>query len=234
VQLFGAVPDPRWHDGPVASGVDQAPARHVYRPAMVRIAAAVYVVFAGWWLLSALFSPSLRGDAPVLGLALLAGGALVYALFWRPAVIVDAEGVELRNVLRDVRVPWAALQDVDTKYTLTLHAGGRRHQSWAASTRGWTGIWRGPAQGVAPGHSPDPQSLPGQPSTRSSRDLRADSGAAAFLVEQRWAGWRDALRPGSPHPPSEAGAVVVRWNVAAPAIVVAGTVLAVVLRYAGV
>ncbi len=215
----------------MAGGVGQA-ARHVYRPAMVRIAAAVYAAFAGWWLISALLSPSLRGDAPALALGLLAGGALVYALFWRPAVIVDAEGVELRNVLRDVRVPWAALQDVDTKYTLTLRAGGRRYQSWAASTRGWSGIFRGPAQGVAPGHSPDPQALPGQPSTRSSRDLRADSGAAAFLVEQRWATWRDALGPGAQAGPPEPEAVVVRWNVAAPAVLVACAVLAVVLGYA--
>jgi hypothetical protein len=214
----------------VASGVGQA-ARHVYRPAMVRIAAAVYAAFAGWWLVSALLTPSLRGGVPVLALGLLAGGALVYAVFWRPAVIVDADGVELRNVLRDVRVPWAALQEVDTKYTLTLHAGGRRHQSWAASTRGWTGIWRGPAQGVAPGRSPDPQALPGQPSTRSSRDLRADSGAAAFLVEQRWAGWRDALGPGGQQAPPEADGVVVRWNVAAPAVLLAGGVLAVLLGY---
>jgi hypothetical protein len=215
----------------VASGIGQA-ARHVYRPAMVRIAAGVYAAFAGWWLVSAVFTPSLRGDAPVLALALLAGGALVYALFWRPAVIVDDDGVELRNVLRDVRVPWAALQDVDTKYTLTLHVGGRRYQSWAASARGWSGVFRGPAQGVAPGRSPDPQALPGQPSTRSSRDLRADSGAAAFLIEQRWAGWRDALGPGAQQNPPEPGPVVVRWNVAAPAVLIAGAVLALVLGYA--
>ena len=85
---------------------------------------------------------------------------------------------------------------------------------------------------MAPGHSPDPQALPGQPSTRSSRDLRADSGAAAFLVEQRWATWRDALGPGAQAGPPEPEAVVVRWNVVAPAVLVACAVLAVVLGYA--
>jgi len=225
------------------SGTGQA-AREVYRPALVRVGAAVYAVFALWWLGSVLLEPAPR-EALVVAPGLLAGGALVYALFWRPAVVVDGEGVELRNVLRDVRVPWAALEQVDTRYALTLYAAGRRHQSWAAAAPGRPGLLRGrrdtgSGRGPAPGGHPGSGAAAhprGDASARSSRDLRADSGAAAFLVEHHWAAWREsrarrsgsgAAGSGAAEPVGEpAPAVAVRWNIAAPLVLIAGVLAAV-------
>lgn len=202
---------------------------------LARVLLAVFTAFGGWGVVDLVA----QGDpaAGVLaGLWLTAAVAALGCLFWRPAVIVDVEAVELRNVVRDVRVPWPCLDDVTTRYTLTLHAGGRRHQSWAGSA---------PGRPLVAGRLPDGRWNPGgvNPST-SSRDLRADSGATAFLVEQAWRAWRERLpggRAGSgavgsgdagvrddvPEP-ARPPVVEVRWRPALPGLA-AGSALAALL-----
>ncbi|NLT53556.1 MAG: PH domain-containing protein [Actinomycetales bacterium] len=190
--------------------------RRVYWSATARGAALAYLAFACWWLVAVLVDGSgedLLGVAPWLLLV----GVLVHAVLWRPVVIVDDDGVELRNVVRDVRVPWSELTEVETRYALTLVTRGGRFRSWAAAAPGRPGLLR---RGTCPGADrglhgsrglsaehelPDPRWTPGrQAGTAASRDLRADSGAAAFLIEQRWAAWRDAVGSRVPAP-HEAG-----------------------------
>jgi hypothetical protein len=150
--------------------------RLVYRPALGRMLAVCYAGFVAWWLIAGLAGGGTAGASWTASVWLLALGTVVYAVLWRPAVVVDPEGVLLVNVLREVRVPWAALEAVETRYALTLIAAGHRYASWAAGAPGRGGLLARPG-GATP--------------QRSSRDLRSDSGAAAFLVEQAWAGWRD-------------------------------------------
>ena len=229
--------------GPGLSGVG----RLIYRPVLVRLAAVIYLAFALWWL-----AALLTGLRPVHALAVAPGlaavGVLVHQLFWRPAVAVDEKGVELRNVLRDVRVPWSRLAGLDTRFTLTLTADGVRYQSWAASAPGrptWghgdqpaVPSWSGPAGG----HSlPQAHWTPGElMPTRSSQDLRADSGAAAFMVAQRWAAWQDGR--GRTREPTEAVEAIqavegervrVRWNVAPAVALLACVLLSAAARAAG-
>ena len=52
------------------------------------------------------------------GPALLVPAAVAWVLFARPAVIVSDAGVELRNVLRTIDLPWPSIERVDTKYAL--------------------------------------------------------------------------------------------------------------------
>lgn len=214
-------------------GAMVAAGSQVYRPVLGRVLTACYAAFAGWWVIAALTS---GGRAVVSGTALawlLLAGATMYALLWRPAVIVDPDGVLLLNIVRQVWVPWAVLEAVETRYALTLVAAGRRYASWAAGApgrgRALVGRGSGPAAGgqaaadASPGereggeaassrHLPRRGWLPGAVNLdRSSRDLRTDSGAAAFLVEQAWLGWRERppARPGDDAP---VPAVGVRWN----------------------
>lgn len=63
--------------------------------------------------------------------ALLLGCGVVYVLCLRPGVVAGDDAVHMRNPLRDVRVPWAALETVDVTDALRLHAGGRKYRSWA-------------------------------------------------------------------------------------------------------
>jgi hypothetical protein len=220
--------------------------RLVYQPGYSRLLFGIFVAFALWWVID-----EALGDHParavVTGLWLVAVTTALACLFWRPAVVVDDAGVELRNLVRDVRVPWPALEELDTRYTLTLHSGGRRYQSWAGAAPGrpslgsWLLSGRGAGAGAGWGaggsavsgrydHAlPDPRWTAGGGSSApaSSRDLRADSGATAFMIEQRWHAWRERMGATAGVDPGQP--VVVRWRPGLPAVSGAAAVLALLL-----
>jgi len=196
----------------MARGTDPG-GRQVYRPVFARVLLVVVAAFALWWEADLLVHGRLA--LAVLGALWTAAAACaLVALFWRPAVIVDDEGAELRNVLRDVRVPWAALDGVETRYALTLVSGGRRYTAWAAPTTGRpprprpsdAGTDAGTGTVAAPEVGP------------ASRHLRTGSGVSAFLVEERWAAWQREARkraflasrnaPGGGAAPGDSGATV--------------------------
>jgi len=66
--------------------------------------------------------------APLLACA----AVVVWALFGRPAVVVTPGGVEVRNVLRTIELPWPSIERVDTKYALTLFTAYGAYAAWAA------------------------------------------------------------------------------------------------------
>jgi hypothetical protein len=79
-------------------------------------------------------------------------GGLVYALFWRPMISVDERGLTVVNIFRTVLLPWAALERIDTRYSLTLFTPTRKVPVWAApgpsarrTTASDRGVGRGPA-----------------------------------------------------------------------------------------
>ncbi|MBT1002886.1 PH domain-containing protein [Paenarthrobacter sp. DKR-5] len=130
-----------------------------------------------------------------------------WALFWHPAVIVAEQDVVLRNPLRTISVPWAALVTVDTKHALTLVTPGRRYVAWAA-----------PAPGILGTMSARRENLRNLPETtygpaRSVRpgDLsHTDSGQAARLVRDRWE--RKSADGSLLAGEAETTPVHVRWN----------------------
>lgn len=129
-----------------------------------------------------------RFAAPFLLLA-----AAGWVLFWRPAVVVSDAGVELRNPLCSIGVPWDALAHVDTKYALTLVTGSGRFTAWAAPA---PGIWG--ARHARPEHVDGlPESTYGPARSVRPGDLaHTDSGQAASVVRSRWA---EALASGAAH-----------------------------------
>ena len=168
---------------------DSGGPRMVYRPVVSRIALVGYVVFALWWAVDDVLTGDTR-RVTLVGPILVAVGALLWGVFWRPAVVVDDDGVELLNVVRDVHVPWPVLEGLDTRFALTLHVGDRRYRSWAAGAPGR------PAPLAQHGTPRDHVATGDDSAVRSSRSLRADSGAAAFMVEQRWEQRRSATATG--------------------------------------
>jgi Bacterial PH domain len=72
---------------------------------------------------------------PLFGAWVLFGMAVAWAVFVRPAVLIDAEGVTIRNIVRDVHIPWAALTDVTTRWNLKVMAGDHGYNAWAISSR---------------------------------------------------------------------------------------------------
>jgi hypothetical protein len=223
--------------------------RMVYRPAYSRVLLGIFVVFGLWWVIDEAIGPH-PAHAAVSGLWLVAITAALACLFWRPSVVVDESGVELRNMVRDVQMPWRALEQLETRYTLTLHAGGRRYQSWAGVAPGRPSITARLISGRVAGAAdsgrydyalPDPRrTAAAGGAAPSSRDLRADSGATAFMIEQRWHAWRDRAgaagesspdrQDGSTHrPPGDRPVVLVRWRPLLPVVSGVAAVLALAL-----
>jgi hypothetical protein len=180
-----------------------AEGRFIVRPWTGIAACAIWAVFGGLWLLAAVGSgwPAVLRQAPVVALI----STVVYAIFGRPRVIVARDDVLLRNVVRDVSIPYSAISGIDTQYALTVTTvDGRRHQAWAAPAGGRIRAtrvteeerkaltWTGPLDEIP-----------------SSAGLRSDAGAAAVAIRRKW-------RPSTGDEPTAAGAapargVEIRW-----------------------
>ena len=188
--------------------VDDTGAR-VFRPLFVRVlSVVVWVLLVVFWALSWRdgAGPGLR-TTPVLLLI----AVLVYALFWRPCVRVDEDGVTLVNVLRDVRVPFSVLQAVTTQFALTVHSGDRKWAAWAAPAPGRTSV-RGLARRDATGLLHLGVNV--DEGVTASAAPNTDSGGSALLIQHRWEQWRsqEPVRR-AVGGRDEDGAVTVRWDV---------------------
>lgn len=144
----------------------------------------IAVIFAGVAALSAL-SLFLQPTASNRWLVIPALFVLlfVWEVLWRPSLQVSDEAVTIRNPLRTIVVPWAALVHVDTKFALTLHTPGRKFAVHCAPAPGRSLTRSGQRKTTDPvpyvTGQPRPGDLPG-----------SESGEAAQLVRARW----DALQ----------------------------------------
>ncbi|GAA1997489.1 PH domain-containing protein [Nakamurella flavida] len=177
------------------------PDTFTFRPRTAWISAVVWgLVVAGWLTLALTGSAEPIGAASRQLPAIALGCVVVYAVCVRPVVRVGAEGVWLRNVVRDVWLPFADLARVETQYALTLvTVSGRRHQAWAApapSRHGAARVTDGDVREM--GWTPDQGPVP------ASATLRSDAGAAAVTVRRMW----DAHRAADGRP---AAGTEVRW-----------------------
>ncbi|MGJ7440233.1 hypothetical protein [Aquipuribacter sp. MA13-6] len=190
---------------PAGTGSDD---RVVFRPGAVRLLAA------GWWVLAAVLAADVlwrgQGSSALLLVPLLAFScAVVHALFWYPAVVVDDDAVELVNVLRRVRLPWRTVEDLDTRWALTIDSGQRRWTSWAAPSSG---------RRIRPvSRRETPWAEPGAEGIAGSRAPGSSAGEAAVLVGIRWQVWQDDPARGGAARATGAGAGAggepqVAWN----------------------
>jgi len=156
----------------------------------VAIAIVLAELHAGWF-------EAVRA-APTIAVS----SSVVYAVFGRPRVMVWPDGVLLRNVLRDVYIPFAALAELGTQYALTVRTvDGRQHRSWAAPATGRIGAARlTEADRRTLGFSDWTDEIP------SSAGLRSDAGAAAVAIRRRWRPRDRAAEAGS------MAGVEVRWS----------------------
>jgi hypothetical protein len=72
---------------------------------------------------------------PLFAAWVLVGLALVWSLLVRPAVVLDDDGVTIRNVLRDIFIPWVRVTDVEFRWNLKVFAGDRPYVAWAISSQ---------------------------------------------------------------------------------------------------
>lgn len=109
-----------------------------FRPRVPPVMAVVWyllAVFGGYDLIR-------RGDGRevLVGLACLALVTIVvYAVAQRPAVIAGPDGVLLRNIVRDVWLPWHAVKSIESRWSLSVATEDASYGSWAVAGRSlWT------------------------------------------------------------------------------------------------
>lgn len=154
--------------------------RLVYQPGFMRGCAVLWFVLAAALAVEVVLRTPVEVAAGRL-LLLAAATVVVHVVFWRPAVVVDDDAVTLRNLVRDVRVPWHLVEAVDTRFALAVLTPSGTYTSWAAPAPGrfTGGLSRQDVAYRAAIGQGDGSVL------RASTAPNSDSGAAAFLVEQR-------------------------------------------------
>jgi hypothetical protein len=107
---------------------------------------------------------------------------VMWLLFWSPSVTIALSGVSVRNLLRVHEVSWPAIQNVDTKYALTLTTPSGKIAAWAAPAPSRYASMRATktdANGL-------PESTFMLGSIRPSDIPSSDSGLAALYVRRYW------------------------------------------------
>ena len=104
-----------------------------HRQASARpVAAGVWICAAGslaWLLIAGELNAAIRA-APWLVLL----SWFVYASQWRPCLRIDGSGFEVINGLRDHRIPFGTVKDVEVRYTTAIWTEGKKYVSWGAPT----------------------------------------------------------------------------------------------------
>lgn len=150
-------------------------------------------------------------QSPAAGLralpAFVLAPLLVWAFFGRPAVVVSDGGVEVRNVLRTIELPWPSIERIDTKYALTLYTAYGAYAAWAAPAPS-----RSQTLNAVPSdtrHLPETSYIGG--GIRPGDLVGTASGDAAAYIRRRWEALRDAGHLDAPL--LERATPRVRWHV---------------------
>jgi len=171
---------------------------HTYRPRSARITAVSIVAIAAAIGAARIAGDGVRDAGPSIGLAALAAIAGVVG-YWRPSIAVDADYVDVRNVLRRAHIPFARVIHVDTKWALELYLDdGSKVSAFAA-----------PAPGAFAARTMRVEDARGLPrdtylagTVRPGDRRGTPSGDAALLVRKALADYRkraahDAADPGT-------------------------------------
>ena len=165
----------------------------VFRSTVARVVAWIFIAFAAVNLVDVIMRG--RGPSGRIAFAVLVALALIaFVLGLRPAVIADSREVRLRNLLRDVSVPWKAVTAIDTTDALRVHAGPAVFRSWSIAPgnrarRRALALKTDAAQGSAAliqrrqGLADEPTRISSPISSRRSGGLRGEAGGAP---QDRW------------------------------------------------
>ena len=182
-----------------------------FRQRSSQLLALVFIAAALILIASMLRSWSTDGSPLFLSILLL-GIAGAWALFLRPAVVVDQQGVTLRNIVRDVEVPWQELTDVEARWNVKVFAGERGYTAWAVSSQlerpksAGGGIFGGGlGQGALARYTRELTSGAAEPGGR-----KVTTRSVADVIEDTKAEYAAAVFRGEITPPADAR-VSVRW-----------------------
>ncbi|PYC77580.1 hypothetical protein C7C46_18260 [Streptomyces tateyamensis] len=118
------------HHGAAAPADGPKTADQVFRSTPGMISGILLLLTAGWLVVDAILNGT--GRTPWIAVAaLLVFGLPIFAYTLRPAVLAGRDRMVVRNPLRTITVPWAALEGLRSGYSAELTTGGRTYQVWA-------------------------------------------------------------------------------------------------------
>jgi len=143
--------------------------------------------------------------------------AVVWSLFVRPAVLLDGDGVTIRNVVRDIHIPWVRVTDVECRWNLKVFVGDRAYTAWAISSQvGRPKVSPGGLLGMTPRRLDTFASAGAHPSTSAPK---VTASTVARAIEQAKEEYSEAVARGAIAAASDPE-VGVTWVLMALAIVV--------------
>ncbi|GEP46749.1 hypothetical protein FVP74_06310 [Microbacterium saccharophilum] len=158
-------------------------------PIVFRSTFGIVLTVVMWAIAAAGIVASVLTGAGAVPVALL--GALawfVWLAYWRPCVVTDARGVVLRNLLSDVDIPFDAIEDVDTRYSLQVRADGRVWSAWGAPAPGGASAIRSgtrrPRAGDLESWRDTPRAVREAGSARAGDAVTTASGAPATVIRR--------------------------------------------------
>lgn len=112
----------------------------------------------------------------------------VWLLFWAPAVTIEEHAVIVDNPLRRIEIPWAAIQRLDTRWSLRFFTTSGAVTAWSApapSRYAMARVSKAELKGL-------PESTYGPGGSVGIGDLpESESGLVAYYVRRRWEALRD-------------------------------------------
>jgi hypothetical protein len=121
--------------------------------------------------------------------------AVVWSLFVRPAVLLDEDGVTIRNIVRDVHIPWARVGDVECRWSLKVFVEDRAYTAWAISSQaGRPKVSPGRFLGMTPGRLDTFASAGARPPTSAPKVTAA---TVARAIEDAKEDYSDAVARGA-------------------------------------
>lgn len=109
-----------------------------FRPRNARILAIVAIILCAIGVVA-----SVVGGVHWFGVFLwLTGAFLAYVLWVHPKVVLTDAAVAFVNPFTDVNIPWDAIINVETKYSLTVQTPTQKYGAWAAPAPGATSSLR--------------------------------------------------------------------------------------------
>ncbi|KQV07548.1 PH domain-containing protein [Leifsonia sp. Root112D2] len=158
----------------------------ILRPLSGKLIAAVMILFAIGVLTAGTVQLGVQGMLPYAALPALIGYVGWFA-FWAPTVRVSPGEVVIDNPTREIRLEWAQIVRIDTKWALEIHTRDRRFTAWAAAAPGRHTAMR-QSRGELK-HLPESSYLAG--AIRPGDIPTSDSGAAAAAIRHQWEALRD-------------------------------------------
>jgi hypothetical protein len=123
----------------------------------------------------------------------------VYIAQWRPCLRVDGSGFEIVNGLRDHRIPFETVDDVEVRQSVVIRASGRNYASWGAP---------GTPSAAASGY-PNAVNLRNLPLNVLPDNQRMSQPVAVGGRDEIAKAWQEARASGFP---SSQGSVTSTWN----------------------